>query len=121
MDKRTTKSKSAIAEAIMLTYPDVFRPFILYTDASNYAIGVLLTQENKTIFCFSKKLIPTQQNNTITDKKLLAVMQNQNIIFCCEGTVWTAIKICHDDIKHINQKVLGQRVTINQEYGAKES
>ena len=62
------KSKSAIAEAIILTYPDVFRPFILYTDASIYATGVLLTQENKTIFCFSKKLNPTQQNDIITDK-----------------------------------------------------
>ena len=61
------KSKSAVAEAITLTYPNVSKPLILYADASDHAMGRALAQDNKTIFYFSKNLTPTQQNNTVTD------------------------------------------------------
>ena len=54
----------------MLTYPDVSKPNLLYTDASDYAMGRLLTQDNKTIVCFSKKLTPTKQSYYVTDKEL---------------------------------------------------
>ncbi|KAL7463111.1 hypothetical protein ACHAXS_003493 [Conticribra weissflogii] len=47
------KTKAAVLEAVMLTYPDATKPFVLYTDASNYAIGAILMQEDKAISCFS--------------------------------------------------------------------
>lgn len=44
------------------------KPFHLYADASNYAIGAVLKQENKTIGIFSKKLTKSERNYTITEK-----------------------------------------------------
>ena len=62
-------NKSAVAKPIMVTSPDVTKPIILYTDASDNIIGGLLTQDDKTISCFSKKLTLTQQNYTKRDNE----------------------------------------------------
>ncbi len=118
------KTKAAVAEAVMLTYPDVKKPFVLYTDASDYAIGGILTQEGKSISCFSRKLSPTQLNYTTTDKELLAVYESlkfhHNIIFGCEVTVMTDHKnLTHDTTSHTSQRVLRQRLAIDQDYHAK--
>ena len=49
-----------------------------------------------------------------------ALKHNHNIIFGCEIIVRTDHKNqCHEDTKHTNQRVLGQRMAIDQEYGAK--
>ncbi len=61
--------KAAVSEAIMLVYPNVSKPFVLYTDASNHKIGGILTQDNQTISGFSKKLSGPQLNYTITDNR----------------------------------------------------
>ena len=68
-------------------------------------MGGLLTHDNMTISCFSKKLTPAQQNYTVTDKELLAVCEalkhNHNIIFGSEVTIRTDHKnLCQDDTKH---------------------
>ncbi|KAL7450320.1 hypothetical protein ACHAXS_000226, partial [Conticribra weissflogii] len=118
------KIKAAVSEAVMLVYPDVSKPFVLYTDASDYAIGGILTQENQTISCFSRKLSGPQLNYTVTDKELLAVYEslkfNHNIIYGCNVTVMTDHKnLTHGTTNHSNQRVLRQRLAIDQEYHAK--
>ena len=62
------KIKAAVVESVMLTYPDISKPFIIYTYARNYTIGGLVMQDDKTISCFLKKLTPTQQKYAIPDK-----------------------------------------------------
>ncbi|KAL7465162.1 hypothetical protein ACHAXS_005488 [Conticribra weissflogii] len=118
------KIKAAVSEAVMLVYPDVAKPFVLYTDASDYAISGILTQDNQTISCFSKKLSGPQLKYTVTDKELLAVYEslkfNHNIIYGCEVTVMTDNKnLTHGTTNHSNQRVLRQRLAIDQEYHAK--
>ena len=108
----------------MLSYPDVNKKFVIYTDASDYTIGGLVTQEGRTISCFSKKLNPAQQRYTTTDKELLAVDEtlkyHHNIIYGCDIEVMTDHKnLTHNDTKHVSQRVLCQRLSINQNYQAK--
>ncbi|MEG0619454.1 MAG: reverse transcriptase domain-containing protein, partial [Bacilli bacterium] len=45
-----------IKKGILLSYPDVKKPYQLYTDASLYAIGGILKQENNLIGIYSYKL-----------------------------------------------------------------
>jgi hypothetical protein len=44
----------------MLTYLQFDKPFIVYTNASKKQIGRVVTQENKPLGFFSKKLTDTQ-------------------------------------------------------------
>ena len=59
MDQQATISfqgkQIGIAEAIMLTYPDVSKPFILYMDANDYAmVGLLAPVFQETHFNSTK-------------------------------------------------------------------
>jgi hypothetical protein len=49
-----------IAKEVVLAYPDFTKPFDIYTDASTKQLGVLLTQDNRPIAFFSRKLSSTQ-------------------------------------------------------------
>ncbi len=108
----------------MLSYPDINKPFVIYTDASEYAIGGIVTQDGKTISCFSCKLTPAQQRYTTTDQELLAIDEtlkhHHNIIYGCDIIVKTDHKnLTHSDTKHTSQRVLRQRISIDQVYQAK--
>lgn len=98
---------------------------MLYTDASDYAISRILTQEHQTISCFSKKLSGPQLNYMVTDKELLAVYKslkfNHNVIYGCYVTVMTNHKnLTHMELpQNTNQQVLCQRLATNQEYHMK--
>ena len=39
--------KAALVSSDVMAYPDTSRPYILYTDSSDYAVGVILVQENE--------------------------------------------------------------------------
>ncbi len=118
------KTKAAILEAVMVTYPYATKLFVLYMDANDYAIGAILMQDDKAISCFSRKLTPPQRNYMVTDKELLAVYEglkfHHNLIYGCEITVMTDHKnLTHESTQHTSQRVLCQQVAIDQEYGAK--
>ena len=57
---------------------DPKRKVIIETDASDYAIGVCLTQEiegkRHPVAYFSRKMTPAEQNYKIYDKELLAIV-----------------------------------------------
>ena len=39
------KMKGIIAKQTMLVFPDYAKPFVVYTDASNYQLGGVVTQD----------------------------------------------------------------------------
>lgn len=70
--------KKALCTYPILQYPDFTKPFILTTDASDQAVGAVLSQgkigEDQPIAYFSKVLNPAEKNYGTTEKECLAVV-----------------------------------------------
>jgi len=68
--------KAAITSAPCLVLPDPTKPYFLFTDASEFAMGAVLCQEHggqlHPIAFESKKLSPAEKNYTTHEKELLA-------------------------------------------------
>ncbi len=67
--------KAAIAKVTVLAYRDFSKPFEIYTDASSMQSGAVITQDNRPIAFFSRKLSKTQQKYTVTEIELLAIVE----------------------------------------------
>jgi hypothetical protein len=59
--------KAAIAKETVLAYLDFLKPFEIYTDASSTQLGAVITQDNRPIAFFSKKLSKCNRN-TVSQK-----------------------------------------------------
>jgi hypothetical protein len=55
------KMKQTMANKTMLTYPNFDEPFVVHTDASNKQIGGVISQNDKPLGFFSKKLTDVQK------------------------------------------------------------
>ncbi|MEG0578157.1 MAG: RNase H-like domain-containing protein, partial [Bacilli bacterium] len=66
---------SNIKENVLLNYPALEKQFVIETDASDYAIGAVLSQENKTIIMFSAKLSGSELNYTTVEKETFAIIK----------------------------------------------
>ncbi len=51
---------ATIGKEVVLAYPDFTKPFEIYTDASTVQLGSVITQGNRPIALFSRKLSMTQ-------------------------------------------------------------
>ncbi len=51
------------------------KPFDIYTDASTKQLGVVITQDNRPIAFFSRKLSGQKSKYTITKLELLAIVE----------------------------------------------
>lgn len=73
-----SKLKELLSQRPLLQYPDFSRPFIVTTDASNVAIGAILSQgsigSDLPISYISRTLNKAEQNYSTTEKELLAIV-----------------------------------------------
>lgn len=72
------KLKAAMTKSPVLNYPDPALPFILDTDASQWGVGAVLSQERdgeRVVAYFSKAHSPPEKNYCVTRKELLAVIK----------------------------------------------
>ncbi|KAJ1208721.1 hypothetical protein NDU88_004104 [Pleurodeles waltl] len=78
-DQAFSTLKEAFSTALVLTHPDANQPFIVEADASDVAIGAVLSQRNKDtgqlhpVAYMSRKLNEAEQNYVIAEKELLAI------------------------------------------------
>ena len=69
------KLKAVVAEETMLKFPDFSKPFIIHTDASDYQLGSVITQDEQPIAFFSRKMNPAQRKYTTIEKELLSISE----------------------------------------------
>ncbi len=67
--------KAAIAKETVLAYPDFSKPFEIYTDTSSMQLGAVITQDNRPIAFFSRKLFEKQQKYSVMEIELLAIVE----------------------------------------------
>ena len=64
-----------LSKEAILAYPDFTKTFHLYTDASDFQLGVTLIQEGKPLGYYTRKLNKSQRNYTVGEKELLSVFE----------------------------------------------
>jgi len=69
------KIKKVIARDVVLAYPDYSKKFVIYTDASTRQLGGCITQDNRPIAFFSRKLTKAQEKYTVTELELLSIVE----------------------------------------------
>lgn len=76
--KSFNRLKSMLTTAELLSFPDFEKPFNLTTDASNIALGAVLSQgeigKDKPIAYISRSLNKTEENYATNEKEMLAIV-----------------------------------------------
>ena len=67
--------KKVIARDVILAYPNFSEEFVIFTDASTRQLGGVITQNNRPIAFFSRKLTAAQQKYTVTELELLSIVE----------------------------------------------
>ena len=62
----------------LLHYPNCNKQFDIHTGASKYQTGTVITQDNKPVAVYSRKLCDSQHNYTTTEQELLAIIYKKN-------------------------------------------
>jgi len=73
-NKSFEKLKTLIMSDPILICPDFTKTFQVTTDASNFAIGAVLSQDNKPVSFASRTLNDHEQNYSTIEKELLAIV-----------------------------------------------
>ncbi len=79
--------KATIARKVVLAYPDYSEVFEIYTDASSKQLGAVITQKNRPIAFFSRKLTAAQRKYSVTEIELLAIVETLKKPMC---DIWKA-------------------------------
>ena len=72
--KEFTKLKHRLCYAPMLTLPYLQQPFEIETDASDYAIGAILTQQGNPVAYHSETLSDTVHKYPTYDKEMYSIV-----------------------------------------------
>ena len=77
-DKALNDIKQLISQSTMLIFPDFNKVFEVHTDASDYQLGSVISQDKKPIAFYSKKLTATQRNYTVGEREMLSIVETLN-------------------------------------------
>ncbi len=67
--------KKVISREALLAYPDFGKTFVIHTDASHTQLGAVISQDDKPIAFYSRKLKPEQTRYTTTERELLSIVE----------------------------------------------
>ncbi len=96
--------KAALAKETVLAYPDLLKPFEIYRDASSMQLGAVITQDNRPIAFFSRKLSQMQQKYSVTEIKLLPIVETLKEF---KGILWGQDIKVYTDHKNLTRDALG--------------
>jgi hypothetical protein len=121
LERAFLEMKKMVSKEALLTYPDWSKPFTIHTDASDFQLGAVISQNDKPIAFFSRKLNSAQRNYTTTEKELLSIVeclkQFRNIVFGYEIIVYSDHKnLVHAATVSESQRVMRWRLLL-EEYG----
>jgi transposase InsO family protein len=111
--------KRAISAEVLLSFPDYNKPFHLHTDASDYQLGAVLSQEGKPIAFFSRKLTGAQRNYSAGEKEMLSVVETlkefRNIVYGYPVVVHTDHRNwTHESVSYSNKRIMRWRLAIEE-------
>ncbi len=87
-----------------LAYPDFTKPFAIYTDTSTKQLRAVITQDNRPIAFFSRKLSGAQSKYTVTKLALLAIVETLKEF---KGMLWGQRLNVYTDHKNLTRNGLG--------------
>ena len=93
-----------IARDVVLAYPDFNEEFVIYTDASKRQHGAVITQNNRHIAFFSRKLNSAQSKYSITKLELLSIVETLKEF---KGMLFSQKLKVYTDHKNLTQDALG--------------
>jgi len=67
--------KRMICKEAILAFPNFNEEFVIYTDASNYQLGGVITQQKRPLAFYSRKLKDAQTRYTTTERELLSIVE----------------------------------------------
>jgi hypothetical protein len=105
--------KTALVSAPVLTTPDFTKPFIVYTDASDRAVGAVLLQDQgngpQPIAFHSRKLTPAEVNYHPGEQELLAIVDALTTWRCyLQGSKFTV------NSDHLNLRYLATKTSLSK-------
>ena len=111
--------KRILSKEVLLSYPDFSIPFEIHTDASDVQLGAVVSQNNKPIAFYTRKLNPAQTRYTTTERELLAIVETlkefRNILLGQSITIYTDHKnLCYKNFN--TNRVMRWRLLL-EEYG----
>ena len=89
----------------MLYWPTLTtQGFEIYTDSSKYQLGAVITQKNRPLVFFSKKLSTAQLKYSVTKQELLAMVETLKEF---NSMLWGQCITVYTDHKNLVQDALG--------------
>eukprot|EP00804_Cyclotella_cryptica_P005188 CCRYP_014239-RA/>CCRYP_014239-RA protein AED:0.39 eAED:0.26 QI:0/0/0/1/1/1/2/0/242 len=115
--------KTTITKDVVLAYPDYSREFEIYTDASSKQLGSVITQGNRLLAFFSRKLSTAQQKYSVTKLELLTIVETlkefKSMLWGQRLKVYTDHKnLIQDTLRLISVRVYRWRLLL-EEFGPK--
>ena len=117
--KAFNEVKKILSRETLLVYPNFNETFEIHTDASDRQLGAVISQNNRPIAFYSKKLNDAQTRYTTTERELLAIVETlkefRNILLGQKIRVYTD----HKNLTYKNfntARVLRWRLVL-EEYG----
>ncbi|KAF9758260.1 Transposon Tf2-8 polyprotein, partial [Nosema granulosis] len=118
MKKMVADIKTEIIQNAKIQFPDYTKKFILECDASDIGIAGVLSQEDKIIGYFSKKLHGAETNYSIVEKEYLAILQSLiHFKMILQGSyveIQTDSKNCTFDNKRTTSRINNWKLLMNE-------
>eukprot|EP00804_Cyclotella_cryptica_P019221 CCRYP_006125-RA/>CCRYP_006125-RA protein AED:0.51 eAED:0.03 QI:0/0/0/1/0/0/2/0/482 len=96
--------KTSIAKDVVLAYPDYSMEFEIYTDALSKQLGSVITQGNRPLAFYSRKLSTAQQKYSVIKVELLDIVETLKEF---KGMLWGQRLKVYTDLKNLIQDALG--------------